>query len=146
MSTTVEEVRNKGKSVWVSHFAEIQAVVAEIEQIWCFKYQQHSRKNNPELIYYIAHTNAIRKHELALMSEADQLVKSFPQSDIDIIAKYENGARREKDRPLKRSKLTLLPATAMSSDQNNLKQSLESLISVLQSQVNELKKQVENLK
>lgn len=72
MSSTVDEVKNQGKKVWVSHFA---AVIAEIEQLWCFPSTKRNRNNNPNYIYYVANSNAVERHEMALEEETKGLRK-----------------------------------------------------------------------
>ncbi|KAI7895160.1 uncharacterized protein EV154DRAFT_34774 [Mucor mucedo] len=74
MASTVEEVKKRGKKVWVSHFA---AVVSEIELLWCFDNSKHCRKNNPTYIYYIASYDSVMKHEEKLREETAALLKKM---------------------------------------------------------------------
>ncbi|KAL7310470.1 hypothetical protein PS15m_009966 [Mucor circinelloides] len=80
MSSKVEEVRTRGKKVWISHFA---AIVAEIEQLWCTKYENRCRKNNPTFIYYIAKTSDIKKKEESLKDDTDELIKQLRQDQAE---------------------------------------------------------------
>ncbi|KAL9557249.1 hypothetical protein MBANPS3_001480 [Mucor bainieri] len=80
MSSKVEEVRTRGKKVWISHFA---AIVAEIEQLWCTKYENRCRRNNPTLIYYIAKTSDIKKKEETLKDDTDELIRQLRQDQAE---------------------------------------------------------------
>ncbi|KAI8641625.1 hypothetical protein BD408DRAFT_444199 [Parasitella parasitica] len=80
MSSKVEEVRIRGKKVWISHFA---AIVAEIEQLWCTKYENRCRKNNPTLIYYIAKTSYIKEKNDWLKDQTDELVKQLREDQAE---------------------------------------------------------------
>ncbi|CEP15173.1 hypothetical protein [Parasitella parasitica] len=80
MSSKVEEVRVRGKKVWISHFA---AIVAEIEQLWCTKYENRCRKNNPTLIYYIAKTSYIKEKDEWLKDQTDVLVKQLKEDQAE---------------------------------------------------------------
>ncbi|KAI8976472.1 hypothetical protein BDB01DRAFT_853115 [Pilobolus umbonatus] len=73
MSNTVENMTAKGNSIWLSHFA---AVLAEMEMVWCFMFQRHNRRNNPNFIYYFGSTKEIAGQEESLENEAD-LVQSL---------------------------------------------------------------------
>ncbi|KAG2229373.1 hypothetical protein INT48_000910 [Thamnidium elegans] len=70
MASAVEEVRKRGRKAWVDHFA---FVVSEIELLWCFEYENKSRRNNPLFIYYVAKEETIRKHEKELEKETEEL-------------------------------------------------------------------------
>ncbi|KAL0145079.1 hypothetical protein V8B55DRAFT_1442683 [Mucor lusitanicus] len=74
MSSKAEEVKKRGKRVWISHFA---AVVAEIEQLWCTSYEQRCRKNNPTFIYYIAKVSDIKRQNDRLIEETNDLVRQI---------------------------------------------------------------------
>ncbi|KAI8091651.1 hypothetical protein BDF21DRAFT_409868 [Thamnidium elegans] len=81
MSSTVEDVKKRGKKVWVSHFA---AVVSEIELLWCSKEEKRSRINNPTYIYYIANSETISTQEKELEKETKQLLQELGVIPNDI--------------------------------------------------------------
>ncbi|KAI8883517.1 hypothetical protein K501DRAFT_333305 [Backusella circina FSU 941] len=74
MSSTVEDVRERGSVAWYSHFA---AVVAEIEMVWCTPHQKHDRMNNPSYIYYTASAKTVKNHWESLRDEADMLIEEL---------------------------------------------------------------------
>lgn len=59
------------------------AIVAEIEQLWCTKYENRCRKNNPTFIYYIAKTSDIKKKEESLKDDTDELIKQLRQDQAE---------------------------------------------------------------
>lgn len=99
MSSTVDEVKKRGKKVWVSHFAgELKhtlnslsrilirailylAVIAEIEQLWCFPITKRNRNNNPNYIYYIANYDAVQTQKEKLEKETKELRKKVLKID-----------------------------------------------------------------
>ncbi|KAL9545880.1 hypothetical protein MBANPS3_006934 [Mucor bainieri] len=74
MSSKAEEVKALGKSIWVSHFAE---VIAEIEQFWCFRSERINRKNSPSVVYYVAKYTDVRQQAETLEQECDALIKEL---------------------------------------------------------------------
>ncbi|GAN03584.1 hypothetical protein MAM1_0043d03039 [Mucor ambiguus] len=74
MSSKVEEVKKRGKKVWISHFA---AVVAEIELLWCTKSERRSRNNNPAFVYYVAKRSDIMYQRESLKTENDLLIQKI---------------------------------------------------------------------
>lgn len=59
------------------------AIVAEIEQLWCTKYENRCRKNNPTFIYYIAKTSDIKKKEETLKDDTEELIKQLRQDQAE---------------------------------------------------------------
>ncbi|GAN11046.1 hypothetical protein MAM1_0457d10599 [Mucor ambiguus] len=86
MSSRAEEVKALGKSVWLSHFAE---VIAEVEQLWCTKSERVSRENNPSFIYYLAKTTDIRRQADILEEDSKELVQKL-QSRIEKRVRMKN--------------------------------------------------------
>ncbi|KAI8976471.1 hypothetical protein BDB01DRAFT_347644 [Pilobolus umbonatus] len=77
MSNTVEQMTEKGNSIWLSHFA---AVLAETEMLWCTESQRHDRNNNPNFIYYFGSNKEISKQADLLKSESLQLLAELEES------------------------------------------------------------------
>ncbi|KAI9019205.1 hypothetical protein CLU79DRAFT_759081 [Phycomyces nitens] len=60
MTDVVEEVKRKGKRVWISYLAES---LAEIELYWCFPWERRNRKYHPDYIYYVAYVRTIEDYK-----------------------------------------------------------------------------------
>ncbi|KAL0084571.1 hypothetical protein F4703DRAFT_1942776 [Phycomyces blakesleeanus] len=60
MTDVVEEVKRKGKRVWISYLAES---LAEIELYWCFPWERRNRRSHPDYIYYVAYARAIEDYK-----------------------------------------------------------------------------------
>jgi hypothetical protein len=53
------------------------AVVAEIEQLWCFPFERYDAKKHPSYIYYYAHTNDVREQEQSTQNEVKNIIQEL---------------------------------------------------------------------
>ncbi|KAI8094922.1 uncharacterized protein B0P05DRAFT_523921 [Gilbertella persicaria] len=77
MSASIEDVIKRGRRVWLNHLREI---VAEIELLWCLKFEKRNRRNNPAFIYYAATDDEIRSQRVKMEEESERLVKDLEEA------------------------------------------------------------------
>lgn len=80
MSSTVEEVKQHGKKVWMTHFA---AVIAEIESLSVItsKRAKYDRKNNPAFTFYSANYEKVKIQEELLRQDTLELRRNLMIDD-----------------------------------------------------------------
>lgn len=53
------------------------AVVAEIEELWCFPHERHDRKKHPSFIFYYAHIDNIEEQEEFLQNDTEEIIQKL---------------------------------------------------------------------